>query len=97
MDFDPAHDAWPLVSDSADVGRSQSLAFCGLDENGNGPGGNTIEMKTGPAGAVWQKTRDFTLPLYPHLFQLANGRLFHTGGKMDSEGDSVPLVFDQGC
>jgi hypothetical protein len=38
---------------------------------------------------VWQKTRDFTLPLNPHLFPRANGRLFHTGGKMDSEGDSV--------
>jgi hypothetical protein len=70
------------------------LAFSGLDEQGNGPANNTIETNSDPDHAAWQKTRDFDLPLYPHLFQLADGRLFFTGGKMDTAGDSVPFIFD---
>jgi Domain of unknown function (DUF1929) len=70
------------------------LAASGLDEQAKGLNNNTIERNSGPGGAAWSKTRDFNLPLYPHLFQLRDGRLFYTGGKMDTPGDSVPLVFD---
>lgn len=70
------------------------IAASGLDQNGAGPGGNTLERNTDPDHAAWGKTRDFDLPLYPHLFQLRNGQLFYTGGKMDTDGDSDPLAFD---
>lgn len=70
------------------------LAASGLDEQGNGPARNTLEHILDPDHSAWAKTQDFDLPLYPHLFQLRDGRLFYTGGKMDSQGDSVPLVFD---
>jgi len=70
------------------------LATSGLDENGNGPQNNTIERNVDPDNAAWQKQRDFDLPLYPHLFELADGRLFYTGGKMDTAGASQPFVFD---
>jgi hypothetical protein len=76
------------------LGDKRVLALSGLDEQGNGTNNNTIEINTDPDHAAWQKTRDFDLPLYPHLFQLEDGLLFYTGGKMDTEGDSVPFVFD---
>jgi hypothetical protein len=70
------------------------LAASGLDEHGIGPAHNTLERILDPDHGAWAKTRDFDLPLYPHLFQLRDGQVFYSGGKMDSEGDSVPLVFD---
>ena len=66
----------------------------GLDETAQGQSNNTVERNLDPGNAACVKTRDFNLPLYPHLFQLRDGRLFYTGGKMDTQGDSVPLVFD---
>jgi hypothetical protein len=69
------------------------LAASGLDEQGNGPDNNTLERILDPDHGAWAKTQDFDLPLYPHLFQLRDGRLFYQW-KMDSQGDSVPLVFD---
>src|SRR5262249_4364636 len=59
------------------------LAASGLDEQAKGLENNTLEHKVDPDHATWVKTRDFNLPLYPHLFQLRDGRLFYTGGKMD--------------
>jgi hypothetical protein len=101
--FDPVPERWTQIQPMT-RGRwypailmlddKRVLAFSGLDEQGNGPNNNTIEINTDPDHAAWQKTRDFDLPLYPHLFQLEDGRLFYTGGKMDTEGDSVPFVFD---
>ncbi len=70
------------------------LAASGLDEQARGLENNTLERKTDPDHGSWVKTRDFNLPLYPHLFQLSDGRLLYTGGKMDTEGDSTPFVFD---
>ena len=71
------------------------VAASGLDETG-ARARATIRSSAilDPDHADWVKTRDFNLPLYPHLFQLRDGRLFYTGGKMDTQGDSVPLVFD---
>ncbi|MBZ5627991.1 MAG: DUF1929 domain-containing protein [Acidobacteriia bacterium] len=70
------------------------LAASGLDEQAKGLDNNTLETNTDPDHAAWVKTRDFVLPLYPHLFQLADGPVFYTGGKMDTLGNSDPLVFD---
>jgi hypothetical protein len=71
-----------------------ALVASGLDETAQGQSNDTLERSIDPAHAAWFQTRDFNLPLYPHLFQLDDGRLFYTGGKMDTAGDSVPLVFD---
>jgi hypothetical protein len=87
-----AHGRWyPTVIMLSD---GSALVASGLDETGQGNSNDTFERNLDPANAAWTKTRDFALPLYPHLFQLGDGRLFYTGGKMDTAGDSVPLVFD---
>jgi len=101
--FDPATESWTAIQ-SMKHGRwyptvlmladGTVLAASGLDEQGKGLDNNTLEHNSDPDHAPWVKTRDFNLPLYPHLFQLADGRLFYTGGKMDTEGDSDPFVFD---
>jgi hypothetical protein len=101
--FDPVREQWHEIKPMTrgrwypTVLRLQDgtvLAASGLDGNGKGPEKNTIERNDDPDRAVWQKNRDFDLPLYPHLFQLVDGRLFYTGGKMDTKGASDPLVFD---
>jgi hypothetical protein len=87
-----AHGRWyPTVMMLSD---GSVVAASGLDETAQGQSNNTLERNMDPGNANWVTTRDFNLPLYPHLFQLRDGRLFYTGGKMDTQGDSVPLVFD---
>lgn len=68
------------------------MAAAGLDENGNS--NEILESNPAPDHAAWSKARDFALPQYPHLFLLRDGRLFYTGGKMDTKGSSDPLLFD---
>ncbi|HEY5376136.1 MAG TPA: galactose oxidase-like domain-containing protein [Polyangiaceae bacterium] len=101
--FDPVSESWTAIASMAHgrwyptlvmLSDGSVLAASGLDENSNADLGNTLERNQTPGVTGWQKTRDFGLPLYPHLFQLKDGRLFFTGGKMDTDGDSVPFVFD---
>jgi hypothetical protein len=103
FDPDPLKEQWTLVQPMAHgrwyptvvmLSDGTVLAASGLDEQARGLVNNTFERNTAPDNNAWVKTRDFGLPLYPHLFQLRDGRLFYTGGKMDTQGDSVPLVFD---
>jgi hypothetical protein len=103
FDPDPAKETWSSIRPMTRgrwyptvviLSDGTVLAASGLDQNGVGPAGNTIERNNNPDAGAWKKTRDFDLPLYPHLFQLQDGRIFFTGGKMDTAGDSVPLVFD---
>ncbi len=99
--FNPGNTTWKRVAPTArgrwyptvvQLGNGGVLAASGLDENaGNN---DTLERNQDPDAAAWTQTRDFGLPLYPHLFELAGGGLFFTGGKMDTEGDSVPFSFD---
>src|SRR5437773_1552934 len=101
--FDPVQERWTAVRPLAH-GRwyptilmlkdGAVLAASGLDEHGDGHANNTLERAADPERAAWATTRDFNLPLYPHLFPLADGRLVYTGGKMDTVGDSVPFLFD---
>ena len=87
-----AHGRWyPTVVCMSD---GAILVASGLDEQARGLDNNTLERNADPNHGAWVKTRDFNLPLYPHLFQLRDGRLFFTGGKMDTRGDSVPFAFD---
>ncbi len=101
--FDPATVAWRKVQPMAHgrwyptiirLGDNTVLAASGLDEQAKGLENNTLEQNPDPAHAAWKKTRDFNLPLYPHLFQLRGGKVFFTGGKMDTPGTSVPFLFD---
>jgi hypothetical protein len=103
FDPDPAREDWTPIN-AMTRGRwyptvillsdGTVVAASGLDQNGAGPNNNTLERNPDPDHAAWAVTRNFDLPLYPHLFQLRSGLLFYTGGKMDTGGDSVPLVFD---
>jgi hypothetical protein len=101
--FDPAGPAWKPVQSMTHgrwyptiirLGDGTFLAASGLDENAAGQDNNTLETNSNPDLAGWTKVRDFNLPLYPHLFQIKDGRVFFTGGKMDTEGASDPLLFD---
>lgn len=103
FDPDPLKEQWTAVQPMAHgrwyptvvmLSDGTVIAASGLDEQARGLDNNTIERNTAPGNNAWVKMRDFNLPLYPHLFQLRDGRLFYTGGKMDTAGDSVPLVFD---
>ena len=99
--FDPVSETWSSKKPMAHgrwypsvvlMSDESVLALSGLDENGNT--NETIERNTHPDQANWIKARDFALPLYPHVFLLSDGNLIYTGGKMDTEGDSDPFVFD---
>ena len=99
--FDPLNNKWTPIQPMAHgrwyptvvcMSDGTILAASGLDERFGC--NNTLERNTDPDHSAWVKTRDFHLPLYPHLFQLRDGRLFFTGGKMDTKGDSVPFAFD---
>jgi hypothetical protein len=104
FDPDPLKETWTAAQSMAHgrwyptvilLSDGSALAASGLDETGLGNRNNTLERSADPGNAAWTRTRDFdTKALYPHLFQLADGRLFYTGGKMDTEGPSDALVFD---
>ncbi len=88
-----AHGRWyPTIIMLSD---GSVLATSGLDEAGDRPGtAAQLELNSAPSTAAWTGGRNFNLPLYPHLFLLANGQLFYSGGKMDTQGPSDPLLFD---
>jgi len=101
--FDPVTERWTPVQKMTRgrwyptllmLGNTQVLAFSGLDENGNGPGGNTIEINDDPEHAGWREVGNYDLPLYPHIFQLGDGRVLFTGGKMDTTTLFAPQAFD---
>ncbi len=99
--FDPGAEKWAPIASMANgrwyptmmrLANGSVLATSGLGSDG--ALNETIELNTNPDNARWTLARDFELPLYPHLFLLSDGRLFYSGGKMDTPLDSVPLVFD---
>ena len=101
--FDPVTERWTAVQKMTHgrwyptllmLGNTKVLAFSGLDEKGGGPAGNTIEINENPENAAWHEVGNYDLPLYPHLFQLSDGRVFFTGGKMDTAEFFAPQAFD---
>jgi Domain of unknown function (DUF1929) len=101
MTFDPGTEAWTLVRPMHHgrwyptllmLNDGRAIATSGLD--GGGAATTEIEQIAHPETDPWTSARSFALPLYPHLFLLRDGRLLHTGGKMDTKGPSVPLIFD---
>jgi hypothetical protein len=78
------------------LGDGRVLATTGLDESGNGHN-QTLETYSADTN-TWQ-TREFAagfpgLPLYAHLFLLADGRIFFSGGRMDDPLDVQPCIFE---
>ena len=90
-----AHGRWypTLIA----VGDGSILASSGLDEHGGDASKATLEIYSAAANA-WRALHfdpGFQgLPLYPHLFLLADGRIFFSGGRMDDPLDVQPCVFD---
>ncbi|HEX5812915.1 MAG TPA: hypothetical protein VFY38_12470, partial [Pseudonocardia sp.] len=103
--FDPAAETWSFVAPMAHgrwyptlitLGDGRVLAASGLNENGTD---HTRPLETyAPAANAWQAHHiadDFPgLPLYAHLFLLADGRVFFSGGRMDDPLDVEPCVLD---
>jgi Galactose oxidase-like, Early set domain/Concanavalin A-like lectin/glucanases superfamily len=89
-----AHGRWyPSVIILAD---GRVLATGGLDENATGARNTTVESFF-PAADYWQPLAmppGFGgLPLYAHLYLLADGSVFYAGGHMD-DGPAAPLRLD---
>jgi hypothetical protein len=100
--FDPATEHWTAAASmqhgrwyptATMLGDGRIVVFSGIDETGSGTTG-AVEVLQASGAGHWQQVREFNLPLYPHLFLTATGRLFYSGGKMDTEGNSNPLLFD---
>ena len=89
-----AHGRWyPTLTALAD---GRILATTGLNENGDGHN-QQLEFYTAATDA-WT-AKEFVggfagLPLYAHLFLLADGRIFFSGGRMDDPLDVQPCIFD---
>ncbi len=94
--FDPATQKWVAAGHMAHgrwyptlvtLGDGRILAASGLNEDGNLNG--TIEVYT-PATDTWQVLhlpQGFPgLPLYAHLFLIADGRILFTGGQVEGPG-----------
>ena len=89
-----AHARWyPSLMTLAD---GRILATTGLDADGAEGSKNTME-------AYSATTQNWTplhfqggtsLPLYAHLFQLQDGRIFFSGGRMDDPMNAPPGIFD---
>lgn len=103
--FDPAAGQWSFAAPMQhgrwyptliSLADGRILATTGLNENGNGHN-QTVETYT-PSSNTWQ-TQVFApgfagLPLYAHLFLLADGRIFFSGGRMDDPLDVQPSILD---
>ena len=89
-----AHGRWyPTLTALAD---GRILATTGLNENGDGHN-QQLEFYSADTDA-WT-AKEFVggfagLPLYAHLFLLADGRIFFSGGRMDDPLDVQPCIFD---
>jgi hypothetical protein len=104
--FNVASQAWSFVKSMAHgrwyptlitLGDGRALAATGLTEDATNPHNNTLEIYD-PAANTWQVLHfdgAFPgLPLYAHLFQLADGRIFFDGGRMDDELQVDPCIID---
>jgi hypothetical protein len=104
--FDPATQAWSFVKPMAHgrwyptliaLGDGRVLAASGLTEDFANPHNNTLEIYD-PAANEWQLLHFAPgfpgLPLYAHLFQLGDGRVFFNGGRMDDDLQVDPCLID---
>ena len=104
--FDPQTQQWSFVAKMVNgrwyptlvtLGDGRILAATGLTEDFNQPHNETIEIYSA-ATNNWELHEflpDFPgLPLYAHLFLLADGRIFFNGGRMDDELEVEPCIID---
>lgn len=103
--FDPATQTWSFVQHMArgrwyptliTLGDGRVLAATGLDENGND---NKLSLEIYAATTNTWQFLNFAggfpgLPLYAHIFLLANGTIFFSGGRMDDALEVDPCIFD---
>lgn len=109
MAFDPATREWARMADMADgrwyptlvtLGDGRVLVVAGVGRHGEA--NRLMEVFTPNAGAgSWTQLplpppNVFSqLPLYAHLFLMANGLIFFTGGRMDDADSSLlPCLLD---
>lgn len=103
--FDPNTQQWSFVKKMAHgrwyptlitLGDGRILATTGLDETGNNHN-QALEIYLA-TNDTWQQLnfqQGFPgLPLYAHLFLLADGRVFFSGGRMDDPLEVEPSIID---
>jgi Domain of unknown function (DUF1929) len=104
--FDPVSQTWNFVKSMAHgrwyptlitLADGRALAATGLTEDFANPHNPTLEIYD-PAANAWQVLHfdgGFPgLPLYAHLFLLADGRIFFDGGRMDDELAVDPCIIN---
>ena len=104
--FNPATETWAFVAPMQHgrwyptlitLGDGRVLAATGLTEDFANPHNNTLEVYNAAAN-TWTTLHlpnGFPgLPLYAHLFLLADGRIVFTGGRMDDDLPVDPCVID---
>jgi galactose oxidase-like protein len=104
--FDPKTEQWSFVAKMThgrwypsliSLGDGRVLAATGLTEAPTNPHNQTLEIYSAVTDQ-WQLLHfaaDFPqLPLYAHLFLLADGRVFFDGGHMDDELLLEPCIID---
>ncbi|MDB5411066.1 MAG: hypothetical protein JWL84_5978 [Rhodospirillales bacterium] len=104
--FDPTTQQWSFAGHMAHgrwypslitLGDGRILATTGLDAGGGDGSRKVMELYT-PATNHWEAVHfadQFAgLPLYAHLFQMADGRVFFSGGRMDDPMQVDPCIFD---
>ncbi|HTJ54198.1 MAG TPA: galactose oxidase-like domain-containing protein [Nitrosospira sp.] len=104
--FDPVVQQWSFIKPMAHgrwyptvitLGDSTVLAASGLTEAATNPHNESLEIYS-PVTNNWVLHHfpgDFTgLPLYAHMFQLADGRIFFSGGRMDDDLPVAPCIID---
>ena len=103
--FDPVTEQWTVLRPMAhgrwypsiiSLGDGRVLAAAGLDETGTGGRNHTLESYF-VACDHWQQLATAPelpdLPLYAHLYLLADGSVCYAGGHMD-DGPLAPLLLD---
>jgi galactose oxidase-like protein len=104
--FDFATEQWSFAATMAQgrwyptlipLGDGTILAASGLGEHGNDQPKTTLELYSAATNS-W-RTRQLApgfpgLPLYAHLFLLADGRVFFSGGRMDDPLEVAACLLD---
>jgi hypothetical protein len=104
--FDPTARTWSFTAPMAHarwyptlitLGSGKVLATTGLDQHGAGSSKGALEIYD-PTLQKWQPPVHIAggkgLPLYAHLFLLADGRIFFSGGRMDDGPEIGPCILD---
>lgn len=104
--FDPQTEQWTQLPDLfhgrwyptlVSLADGRVVAASGLDENGNLNTGLDVydgQTNTWQALHVPPQHEFIGLPLYAHLFQMLDGQIFFTGGRMDDPSPLGPTLLN---